>query len=289
MIRDSTIIFIIAVVIIIGFAFVYIERKNYNKAPKKIWTYLDNIDKIPKAIKLCMESWKKYNPDYEIIILTKQNYKGYVNIPLEIASHINFKDSPTRFSDVLRLWTLTEHGGIWCDSSILLKAPLAEWMFPKYAEFSGFYIDSFTNIQESPVIENWFLAANKGSPFIKKWRDEFTQMTNFLTVEDYIKSRKKMGVHFQGISDPHYLAIHIAAQKVLQIDKYLSDSLILRKAEDGPFKYLADAKWDTNKSLQLACSEQKYQTPILKFRDEEINMLEGRIDYDLSTTKCGWI
>lgn len=289
MLRDSTIIFIIAAAIIVGFAFMYMERRNYNKVPKKIWTYLDNPNKTSKTVKMCMESWKKHNPDYEIIILTKDTYKGYVNIPAEIASHINFKDSPTRFSDLLRLWTLTEHGGIWCDSSILLKAPFTEWLFPKYAEFSGFYMDSFTKHPESPVIENWFLAANKGSQFIRKWRDEFTQMINFLTIEEYIKSRKKMGIDFQGIPDPHYLAIHIAAQKVLQIDKYLRDSLILRKAEDGPFKYLSDAKWHTNKSLQLACSEQKYQTPIIMFREEERDALEAGINYDLSTAKCGWI
>jgi hypothetical protein len=289
MLRDSTIVFIIAAACIVGLALMSLERTNYNKAPKIIWTYWDNPGKIPNTVKMCMEGWKKYNPDYKIILLTPENYKGYINIPLEIASHYNLKDSPARFSDLLRLWALTEHGGIWCDSSIILKGPINDWLFPKYAEFSGFYIDSFTKIKNTPVIESWFLAANKGSQFIKKWRDEFTQMANFIAVKDYIESRRKMGVDFQGISDPHYLAIHIAAQKVLQIDKYPIDSLILKKAEDGPFKYLVEAKWDSGKALQLACSNQKYQAPIMKMRGDERNELEKRIEFDLSPEICGWV
>jgi mannosyltransferase OCH1-like enzyme len=32
-----------------------------------MWTYWDNEDKIPKVVRMCMESWKKWNPDYEKI------------------------------------------------------------------------------------------------------------------------------------------------------------------------------------------------------------------------------
>ena len=85
------------------------------------------------------------------------------------------------------------------------------------------------------------------------------------------------------------MAIHVAAQKVLQIDKYPLDSFILRKAEDGPFKYLVDAKWDSEKALHLACSNKKYQFPIMKMRGAERNVLEKGIDYDLSPTICEWI
>lgn len=288
MLRDNTIIFIISVAFILGFAFLYMERNNYNKSPKKIWTYLDNSNNTSKTVKMCMESWTKHNPDYEIITLTKQNFKGYINIPLEISSHIHFKDSPL-FIDLLRLWTLTEHGGVWCDPTILMKKPLNDWVFPKYAEFSGFYINTFTQLKAFPVIENWFLAANKDSEFIKKWRDEFTQIINFQTIKEYIDSRKKMGIDFQKIPNPEYLAIYIACQKVLQIDKYLIDSLILTKAEDGPIKYLADAKWNTEKALNIACSNKMYQIPIIMFRKEEQDILEKEIDYNLNSTKCGWI
>ena len=282
------IIYFICIVIVIIWFF-YREKKNYNQAPKKIWTYWDNPMKIPNVVELCIKSWKKFHPEYEIILLTKKNYKGYVTIPEELISHLNFNDSPQRFSDLLRLWVLAEHGGVWMDSTMLVKGSIEEWLFPKYAEFSGFYLGGATKRKESPIIESWFLACNKGSPFIRKWRDEFSSMAYFQTVQHYIDALRAEGVDFQGIHDPHYLAIHLACQKVLQIHKYSLETLYLQKAEDGPFRYLSKVNWDAEKGLELACMNPEYQAPIIKLRDGELNTLEKRLDYDLTVEKCGWI
>ena len=236
-----------------------------------------------------MESWRKHNPDYEITLLTKKNYVGYVNIPLEIASHSNFHDNPTRLADLVRAYALKEHGGVWLDSSILLKAPLDNWLFPHYAEFSGFYLQAVTKPHLPPVIENWFFACNKGSPFMKQWCEEFSQLAHYPTVEKYVESRKSMGVDIEKIRDPIYLAMHVAAQKVLQLDKYPLESLYLQKAEDGPFRYLVDAKWDSEKALRLACHDPTYQGPIMKMRGEERNVLEEHLANELSNERCGWL
>jgi mannosyltransferase OCH1-like enzyme len=65
-----------------------------------------------------------------VTLLTKKNFFGYVNIPVEITSHPNFNDNTTRLADLIRVYALAEHGGVWIDSSILLKAPLDDWLFP---------------------------------------------------------------------------------------------------------------------------------------------------------------
>ena len=284
---ESHLIFIILIVIIfIGMALAFRERKNYNQAPKRIWTYWDREDRIPKTVKMCMRGWAKWNPDYEIVLLTKKNYKGYVTIPNELTSHPNFNDMPARFADLVRVWALAEHGGIWIDSSIILKAPLDDWLFPKYAEFSGFYIDGMT--KTTPVIENWFFACNKGSPFVKKWRDEFSKIAQYSCVEQYVNSRIQMGVDIEKITIPIYLAMHVSAQKVLQLDQYPMESMILRKAEDGPFRYLVDAKWDSEKAVRAACLDPSYQTPILKMRGIERSVVEKGIDDEFSEENCGW-
>ena len=282
-------IFVLALAILLVLAWKNRTRPNYSQIPKKIWTYWDNPDKIPKTVLLCMESWRKHNPDYEITLLTKKNYGGYVHIPLEIATHPNFHDNPTRLADLVRAYALAEHGGVWIDSSILLKEPIDQWLFPRYAEFSGFYIDGFTKPHLPPVIENWFFACNKGSPFMRLWRDEFSELANYITVEKYVESRKKMGVDFEKIGGPIYLAMHVAAQKVLQLDKYPLESLYLQKAEDGPFRYLVDAKWDSHKAVRLACEDPSYQGPIMKIRGAERGVLEAEINNELSNERCGWL
>jgi len=287
--RSHVVIIWIIVALIIGIWLVYMDKKNYSGIPKRIWVYWDNPDRIPKTVTMCMESWKKYNPEYEITLLTKRNYKGYVIIPYSIATHPNFNDNPTRFADLVRLYALAEHGGVWIDSSILLKGSLDDWLFPRYGEFSGFYIEEFTKRKEYPVIENWFMACNKGSEFIRLWRDEFIKIANYACVEKYVESRKEMGVDLQNINGPIYLAMHVSAQKVLQIDKYPVDKLILKKAEDGPFKYLVDAKWDSEKALFLACSDDSYYRPIMKMRGKERKIMEEKIDSELSVKRCGWL
>jgi hypothetical protein len=268
---------------------VFRQKKTYNTVPKKIWTYWHNPDKIPKSVKMCMESWAKYNPDYEIVVLSKKNFQGYVTIPDEIRNHPHFNDSPQRFSDLVRLYALDEHGGIWIDASILIKQDFNEWLFPKYAEFAGYYIGRHGVDKKYPVIESWFLAANKNSKFIKLWKEEFLEMANFKDIQGYLDSRKKMGVRFDNIRDPHYTAIYVAALKVIEVDKYPQDTLILRESEEGPFKYLHDAWWYSDKALKLACSDKKYQSPMMKMRSPERNILEKELDYELSCSKCGWL
>ena len=123
---------------------------------------------------------------------------------------------------------------------------------------------------------------------MKLWRDEFTEMSRYQTVEEYIESRRKI-IDFQGIDNPIYLSMHISAQKVLQWDEYQTDVLILRKAEDGPFRYLVDANWNSEKALDLACNNKSYQTPIMKIRGSERDILEKKINNELSLEKCEWI
>ena len=293
MIQGNTILFIIVGFILSVFGLLFRQKQNYNLVPRRIWTYWENPDNpskdIPRVVKLCMESWKKFNPDYEIVLLTKKNVKGYVTIPDEIRTHPHYNDSPQRFADLVRLYVLEEHGGIWIDASVLVKQSFDEWLFPKYGEFAGYYIGSYCIDKKIPVIENWFLAANKGSKFIKLWKQEFLKIVDFKDIKSYLNSRKKMGVNFEKFRDPHYLAAYVAALKVIAVDKYPQDTLILRDSEDGPFKYLVDSVWYSDKGLSLACIDKKYQTPVMKMRSDERRILENGLDYDLSLEKCGWL
>jgi hypothetical protein len=269
-------------------------EKFQNIFPKKIWTYWDDYNSIPKTVKMCIEGWKKYNPDYEITLITKETVNQYIDIPDNIRNHPNFNDSPARFSDLVRLYILYEYGGIWIDSSIILQKSLSEWLVPlsyrdKNVEFSGFFIQGFTTDKKYPVIESWFFACIKNSPFVKLWKDEFIELSKYANVNEYLESRKKMGVDIQGISCPNYLAIHVSAQKVMQIDNYPLDNFILNKAEDGPFKYLVDSGWDSKNALFLACGNSNYTSPILKLRGSERNILEQLLNDELSNEKCRWM
>ena len=176
-------IFVLVIVIFIVSA---IFKQDYNRIPKKIWTY-NNINKYK---------------DYEITVLTKKFF-NYVNIPVEISSHPNFN---LHMSDLVRIYAMAEFGGIWTDSDV----PSFK-MFPRYAEFSG--------ITKKGILQKSFFACNKGSPFVKLWRDEFIKIAYFPSVEKYVESLKR-DITVENMEN----VLILSAEKVLET--YPKSSLI---------------------------------------------------------------
>lgn len=110
--------------------------------------------------------------------MTRQNYKGYVTIPTDIVEHPIFTLSDERFSNLLALWTLAEHGGVWTTIQTTSKKPLASYNSSK--DFNGYY---------SIGIDTRYMECKKGTPFICAWRDEYSQLASFPCIEKYIESR----------------------------------------------------------------------------------------------------
>lgn len=288
---NQLIIFIIIIFVIIVSTISLIIILNqppkciYEPHPKIIWTFWDDPNTVPATVKMCMNTWRKYNPNYEIILLTKENYSRYVDIPKDLVEHANFNDCIQRFSDLVRIHVMAKYGGIWSDASVLMSEPLDNWIFKTDGEFDGYYIEKSTKIM--PVIENWFFGVKRGSQFMEKWKNEFCQIAKFSSHEEYVDSRRKMGI-IDGIDNPTYLAMHIAAQKVLQVDKYPLKYLNLRKAEDGPFRYVIENGWGSKRALEKACADKEYRSPLLKMTRLERHVLEEYLKTDLSQEKCQW-
>lgn len=243
---------IIFLIFISGASFIQGEIEGFESdiIPKKIWTFWDGD--IPEIITNCINTWKKHNPSYEIIILNKQNLSQY--LPEVNFSSMKNIDSPEHFSDMVRVHILAKEGGIWSDSSIICLKPfdwIQELQNKEKSEFVGFYIDSFTidkYKKKTPVVENWFFACVKGSEFVCDWRDEYLRVTKFENRTKYIEDIKESNVNVQNIPVSEYLAMHLSAQKVLQSNKKYNLSLL--KAEDDAFKYLTQNKWDSKKAAE---------------------------------------
>jgi hypothetical protein len=79
-------------------------------------------------------------------------------------------------------------------------------------------------------------------------------------------------VDLQNINSKEYLSIHLAAQYVLQHERIDMSRLKLLPAEDGPYKYIVDSKWDTPAAIDQL-SDYTNQ-PIIKFRGPERNQID---------------
>jgi hypothetical protein len=249
------------------------------------------------VVKLCIESWKKHNPDYEIYVLTKKNYKKYIygvpELDIDIEKMKHSGDFVARFADYVRCIVLSQHGGFWIDASIICHAPLS-WVHATQqesgAEFVGYYIHKGTYLefmQTSPMIENWFFACVPGSLFMQDWCEEFFRTDEYSTISEYLDDVKKQGVHFNNIhnlASPEYLTMHISAQKVLQqpTDGHRYN-LYLFSCCAGPFAYLHDHDWNSavavHQLVDSATCEKYYKYPLIKLRGSERTVLEQYDDY----------
>lgn len=223
--------------------------------PRRIWTYWDGDP--PEIVTKCIDSWKKYNPEYTITLLNKETTKHLHGL--------KHGGSPNRYSDYVRLDYLSKYGGIWIDASIFLNESL-DWV-QNNNDFTGYYIDQFTIRNDWPVVESWFLSCPKNSKFMKDWRDEFFRLEEFDTVGEYLDDVKNLGVDFSKIVGPDYLAIHVAAQKIIQ--KNGPYDLKLIKAEDDAFRYLADHGWNSEEATKEFCQGKYKSQKIVKMRGLE--------------------
>ncbi len=84
-----------------------------------IWIcWWQGLDNAPELVRKCVESIQKNAGNHEVIIITEDNYKEYVNIPKWIEEKKNAGIiSRTNYSDLLRLSLLAEHGGMWLDAT----------------------------------------------------------------------------------------------------------------------------------------------------------------------------
>ena len=93
--------------------------------PKKVhYIWLGRNEKNER-IKHCIESWKKYLPDYEIIEWNEDNLPMEYNDFFKQA-YVNKKWAFS--SDVARLYVLYKEGGIYMDTDVEIYKPLDEFL-----------------------------------------------------------------------------------------------------------------------------------------------------------------
>lgn len=113
----------------------------------KIWIcWWQGLDNAPEIVKTCVESIRRNAGGYEIIVITDENCKDYVQFPKWIEE--KYKSgvfSRTHYSDLLRMSVLAKYGGIWIDSTFFcmgrsfenyMKMPLWSIKRPDYLHCS---------------------------------------------------------------------------------------------------------------------------------------------------------
>lgn len=110
-----------------------ILRNGINKIPKKIHYFWFGKGEIPEENRKCIESWKKYCPQYEIIKWTEENYDvTKCNYMRQAYENRKWGFVP----DYARLDILYQYGGIYLDTDVEVCRSFDELL--QFDMFCGF-------------------------------------------------------------------------------------------------------------------------------------------------------
>lgn len=162
---------------------------------KKVWIcWLQGMENAPQLVQKCYRSLVENLQDKEIILLTENNYRDYVQFPKYIQEKID-KGIITRthMSDLLRLELLINYGGTWIDSTVYCSGK----NYPKYMFESDLFV--FQDLKpgldgHATCISSWFMSACTNHPILlltrellyKYWSKK-TYMVDYFLLHDFFQ------------------------------------------------------------------------------------------------------
>ena len=157
--------------------------------PKKIhYMWLGN-NPMPDKLGKCLDSWKKYCPDYEIIKWSEENYDIKKNSYIAEAYE---KKAYAFVSDFARLDILYNHGGIYMDTDVELIRNLDDMLYQE--AFCG--VEKWQDINFGTVCGSvpgnkalfQFIKSREGLKFIDKDGNENRTTCGFYDTQAALKS-----------------------------------------------------------------------------------------------------
>ena len=250
-----------------GYYLYFIIFKNNNKT---IYTFWEPKDKIPGYLSLCIKTWKKFLPEYKIIILDYEKVKKYIGVKL-FDSIICPNMSRMVQTDAIRVAILNKFGGIWMDADNIVT--------------NGKFIKS---LHRKELVMIWdklglypfiaFIYNTKKSDIIKKWLDqiiinvkEFREVSlNKTNTSDWYKSFEKVNAwYYLGNGILNKLIINKTSEQFLSVDR-------------DEVQIFPELKYIKNDSMEF---QEKYLSFFYEDRDPQIVL---NMSYDMVFLQNSW-
>ncbi len=151
------------------------------KIPPKIHYCWFGRGEMPKMMKKCLKSWKKYCPGWEIVRWDEDSFD--VNSTLWTKQAYEAKKYAF-VADYVRLKVLYDQGGVYMDTDIELIKPMDEFL--QHEAFSGFETPAQVQtgvmgaVAHHPMVRKW-LSFYDGRPYIVDGEGCMTPNVKFMT------------------------------------------------------------------------------------------------------------
>ena len=149
-----------------------------SEMPKIIWFYWHaGIDNAPSVVKIALKSWKHFNPDYTVNFVSNANLHEHLDFDFNSIFKIASVRCPLPLkADILRLYLLSKHGGVWVDATTFCLKPLTSWLPSAIEHFDLFNFKQKDNLTRP--MEVWFIAAKKNHRIINETLEQYV---NYIT------------------------------------------------------------------------------------------------------------
>ena len=146
------------------------SQKKIKTNSHYIFTFWEPSNSMPGYINLCINTWKKYLPNfYKVIILDYNNLKEYLD--KKIINKILFKQMTLPIqADAIRVAVLQKHGGFWMDCDTIITNSSFMNMF------YGSDLIMFGSSKQN-ILHTGFIYASNNSTILKAWLGEIIKRT----------------------------------------------------------------------------------------------------------------
>eukprot|EP01025_Chloroclados_australasicus_P017428 TRINITY_DN18900_c0_g1_i1.p1 TRINITY_DN18900_c0_g1~~TRINITY_DN18900_c0_g1_i1.p1 ORF type:complete len:358 (+),score=15.56 TRINITY_DN18900_c0_g1_i1:32-1075(+) len=226
-----------------------------NQRTKYVWSYWgQGQSQLSSFMQLNIRCWKSVlQGEWEIRILDANPRSQYYYL-----NYVQMSDLPNNFqkfsyakkSDCIKLALLEKYGGVWMDVSTILIKKLDSWVEYEGAQpkgMTGFYTKYYgsAKFKRKDFFETWFIASNRNSPLLQKWRENFinyynTQNDGVQIWEHQMYKHLNLSNLIQGKKDfRSQLPIQIAFRKAIEDDKtsreYWKKNMTLTEASETAY------------------------------------------------------
>lgn len=134
---------------------------------KRIWTFWEPRKNLHGYLKLCIKTWQKFLPEYEIIVLDYSNLDNYLGKGFFHRAIRKKYYSLAKQSDAIRSAILEKFGGIWLDTDTIITSDKIREILDINSECIMFnrHLGFIVTKPHSKAMQYWSTKARK---YIKK-------------------------------------------------------------------------------------------------------------------------
>lgn len=198
--------------------------------PKKLHYMWLGRNPLPDNLKECVESWKKYCPDYEIIEWNEDNYDISKHPYMEQA----YKAGAFGFvPDYARIDILHNEGGFYLDMDVELKRSIDDLRYQK----------AFCGVEKWQIINFGGLSGSvKGNPMMKEFLDAREKI--YFLNKDGSQNKGTCGFYDTRVALKHGYKINGTSQAIGDINIYAYDYF-------QPYDYMSGINNETGNTYSI--------------------------------------